>query len=588
MFICKKTWVFTILLATVFMSSNIQPVISPISESYVTTSSYESYFLDQFDGNRAWQIVNSLANASFEGRLTATRGQHRAANFIAEQFEEIGLFPAGDPVKSDEETRSYFQNFALSVQEGKWTNGSTKNVLGWLQGKSDERVIISAHYDHLGNWVNETPPFAREEKGLYAGADDNASGVAVLLELARLLIEYITRYGLPDRSILFACWSGEEEGLYGSRYYYNSTNSTLEETVLNINLDMVGGLRTENFGFEIEGGTDFPELYEKFEMASAISGIPVHNTSMGGRSDHYSAYRAGIPAVLVFWDTISNITRSHPYYHSPQDIPDLTDPANLRDAGVLTGLVLQSYCFVDLLDTTSPVILNVTHFTYNVGEVIFISRVVDNIEVKAVMLHYSTNGGVSWSIKAMTATSSEYMTSIESLEEGYWITFYVSATDMRKNSASTAVAEILVDTHPPTILTVQHTPSQPTEQDEIDVKARVDDNLAITSVILLYSLDGGATWKSVPMLLTEKLYIATIGPFPAETIITYYVLASDIGGNTAGGEIRELQQFKIQEIAVFEFSRSILSISFTFGLLFTLIIRKKKIKKVRKIFRVFR
>ncbi|MFQ5820901.1 MAG: M28 family peptidase [Candidatus Heimdallarchaeota archaeon] len=579
MFFYKKTCGFTIILAIVLVSGNVQPVISPISEGFMTTSSYESFFHDQFDENRAWDIIKILANASFEGRLTATRGQHLAAKFIVKQFEEIGLFPAGDPVKGNGETRSYFQNFTLSAEDGKWTNGSTENVLGRLQGESNETVIISAHYDHLGNWVDETPPFAKGEEGLYAGADDNASGVAVLLELARLLIEYTMIYGPPYRSILFACWSGEEDGLHGSRYYYNSTISAVEDTVLNINFDMVGGLRKENFGFEIEGGTDFPELYGKFEMAGAISGIPVHNTSMGRRSDHYSAYYAGIPAVLIFWDTISNITRSHPHYHTPRDTPELTDPINLRDAGVLTGIVLQSYCFIDLTDTTPPEILNVIYFTLDVGKVMFVSRVVDNMEVKAVTLHYSTDGGAFWSIKPMNTSSPEYKTSIETLQEGLWILFYVSAIDTTNNSVNTSISKILVDTHPPTILTVQHNPSHPTEQEEIDVKTQVDDNFTITSVILQYSIDGGTTWKSVPMQLTEKLYVATIGPFPAETNVTYYIIASDIGGNIAGGEARELQQFTIQVMPVTEFSRLILIVSLAFGLLFALMMRKKKIKK---------
>lgn len=581
LFCYKKTCGFTIILAIVFMSGNVQPVISPISEGFMTTSSYESFFQDQFDENRALDIIKILANASFEGRLTATRGQHLAAKFIAKQFEEIGLFPAGDPVKGNGETRSYSQNFTLSAEEGKWTNGSTENVLGWLPGISDKTVIISAHYDHLGNWIDISPPFSRGEKGLYAGADDNASGVAVLLELARLLIEYTTFYGPPYRSILFACWSGEEEGLHGSKFYYNSTNSVIEDTVLNINIDMVGGLRTENFGFEIEGGTDFPELYGKFEMASAISGIPIHNTSIGGRSDHYSAYSAGIPAVLIIWDTsnITKFTRSHPHYHTPRDTPDKTNPENLRDAGVLTGLVLQSYCFINLKDTTPPEILNVIYFTLDVGKVMFVSRVVDNMEVKAVTLHYSTDGGAFWSIKPMNTSSPEYKTSIEPLQEGLWILFYVSAIDTTNNLMNTSISKILVDTYPPTILTVQHNPSHPTEQDQIEVKTQVDDNFAITSVILQYSIDGGATWKSVPMPLTEKLYVATIGPFPAETNVIYYIIASDIGGNIAGGEARELQQFTIQVMPVTEFSRLILIVSFAFWLLFALMIRKKKIKK---------
>jgi len=560
--------ILPIFLTIIIISVNVQPHTA-LSGDMLTSTSYESFILDQIDGKRAWEFVNILANSTFAGRLAATPGQYLAASFIASLYAELGLLPAGDLLEHGGTQRSYSQTFTLSNEQGKWSNGSTENVLGWLKGQSNELVIISAHYDHLGNWLSdEESPFS-PGKGLYAGADDNASGVAVLLELARVLKEFTTLYGRPYRSILFACWSAEEAGLHGSRYYYqNPTIFSIANTVLNINFDMVGGIRTENYGFEIEGGTEFPEIFEKFEMASAISGVPVHNTSIGRLSDHYTAYIARIPAVLMFWDSMNNVRRSHPYYHTPQDTPDQTDPINLRDAGVLTCLVLQTYCFDDLIDTTAPAILDITPPVLDVGEVTFFSRVVDNKAVKAVILHYSTDGGTSWSLQPMMRSSTTYTTSIEIVQMNFWILFFISAIDDANNTAKAAISEFPVDTIPPVIHNVRHVPSSPNAMDEIMVKAQVEDNLRIDSVMLQYSINGSDKWESASMQLVEGYYIVDIGPFSAKTNITYYIRVIDVGGNTAEMETQEFSHFTIQEAPLLEFNGALISFILACGLLF--------------------
>ena len=136
----------------ILLNSSILQIISINSGSgeRLTSSSYEEYITDQIRGDNAWNLVSTLSNATFEGRLTATVGQHLAAEFIASYFSDLGILPAGDLTRINGVTRSYYQEFTLSSSDGRgWSSGPTENVLGWVPGKNDEVVIISAHYDHL-------------------------------------------------------------------------------------------------------------------------------------------------------------------------------------------------------------------------------------------------------------------------------------------------------------------------------------------------------------------------------------------------------------------------------------------------------
>lgn len=192
-----------------------------------------------------------------------------------------------------------------------------RNVLGLLPGSDpehgDEIVVIGAHYDHLGTEPDGT---------VMNGANDNASGVAAMLEIARLWQAQSYR---PARSLLFAAWDGEEMGLLGSRYYAQHPTYPLTLTVANLNLDMVGAgeeLRVDGEGV----------VAAQLEAGAAIYGITTTLT-FGGRSDHMAFQEAGIPAAnLIYWpDT---------YYHTPGDVVEVIEPEKLKQVGVLSAHTL--------------------------------------------------------------------------------------------------------------------------------------------------------------------------------------------------------------------------------------------------------
>ena len=164
----------------------------------------------QFDTERMKADVEWLAAPEREGRGAGSRGLDAAANYIAERFERLGLAPLMPAARGDDR---YFQSFSMTGETG--ATLPAKNVIGVLPGTNPalngQALIISAHYDHLGfGW----PDARAGAKGqLHPGADDNASGVAVMLELARLMANE-----KPERSVIFAAFAGEEAGLVGARY----------------------------------------------------------------------------------------------------------------------------------------------------------------------------------------------------------------------------------------------------------------------------------------------------------------------------------------------------------------------------------
>ena len=199
----------------------------------------------------------------------------------------------------------------------------TTNVIGVVPGhdpaRSTETVVVGAHYDHLG----------RSGGLVYPGADDNASGTAVVLELARA---FATAGGAP-RTLVFALFSGEELGLLGSRHYVRNPTVPIERTVAMINLDMVGRLGDRPLGV---GGvatgdglkTVVDDVGRQLGLALADREAP------GGASDHAPFYGAGVP-VLFFH------TGAHSDYHRPTDTADKIDPDELARVAAVAARVIE-------------------------------------------------------------------------------------------------------------------------------------------------------------------------------------------------------------------------------------------------------
>jgi hypothetical protein len=191
----------------------------------------------------------------------------------------------------------------------------TKNVVGVLEGAgplAEETIVVGAHYDHLGHGGMTSGSLAFLSKDIHNGADDNASGTALVMELARRLSRR------PDplpRRIVFMAFSGEEKGLLGSRHYVEHPLIPLDQTVMMINFDMVGRLNDKS-ELTVMGLGSTPGLEEIVDAISKDAGFKVKKVkgvSDGfGGSDHESFYLKGVPILFPF-------TGLHADYHRPSD-----------------------------------------------------------------------------------------------------------------------------------------------------------------------------------------------------------------------------------------------------------------------------
>ena len=185
------------------------------------------------------------------------------------------------------------------------------NVIGMLEGSDPvlkkEYVVIGAHYDHLGRGGDGSGSLAQRAGDIHYGADDNASGTAGVLELARVLSAQKPR---PKRTIVFMAFGGEEEGLLGSNYYVNNPLVPLANTVAMINMDMIGRMKDRRL---VVGGVGTATEWREIIAADTEKLFQLTLNEDGfGPSDHSSFYIKQIP-VLFFW------TGTHNDYHKPTD-----------------------------------------------------------------------------------------------------------------------------------------------------------------------------------------------------------------------------------------------------------------------------
>jgi hypothetical protein len=229
------------------------------------------------------------------------------------------------------------------------------NVIAMLEGSDPllkhEAVVIGAHYDHLGR--GEFGSLAPDRRGeVHNGADDNASGTAGLLELARAFAQQPR----PRRTLLLVAFSGEEAGLVGSREYVADPRVPLASTVAMVNLDMIGRLRSNTlFVFGTETSPDFPALVRRAADASQV-GVNLTQGSFSP-SDQTSFVARGVPVLFFF-------TGNHGEYHTPDDDADRIDSAG--EAGVL-AVVYRTVR--ELLDAAGrPALIAVEHHDLGSGE----------------------------------------------------------------------------------------------------------------------------------------------------------------------------------------------------------------------------
>ena len=256
--------------------------------------------------------VEFLAGEDLQGRGLGTSGLDKAAEYIADQFKEAGLKPGGDD-------NSYFQTW--QEQGGEKNESQTlKNVIAVLPGKNPEfegqSVVVCAHYDHLGlGW----PDVRKGNEGkIHFGADDNASGVSILLELAKLFAQS----GSLDRTIIFLAVTGEESGLRGSSYYLKHYQKFPTDKIIGaLNLDTVGRLGKNKI--LIINSSSASEWKHIAMGVGFVTGIGYELVAEDlDASDQVSFIKAGIPAIQLF----SGPNRD---YHRPTDQVEKIDPAGM-------------------------------------------------------------------------------------------------------------------------------------------------------------------------------------------------------------------------------------------------------------------
>ena len=211
------------------------------------------------------------------------------------------------------------------------------NVIGVLEGSDPllkkEVIIIGAHYDHLGRGGEGSGSLAPTSGDIHHGADDNASGTAGVIELARLFTEQNPK---PKRTIVFMAFGGEEEGLLGSNYYVNHPLLPLANTVAMINMDMIGRMKDRRL---VIGGVGTAKEWRDIMATDTEKPFQLTLNEDGfGPSDHSSFYAKQIP-VLFFW------TGTHNDYHKPSDT---FEKINYDDEALILKMVAR---IVNQLDT---------------------------------------------------------------------------------------------------------------------------------------------------------------------------------------------------------------------------------------------
>ncbi|NQZ78281.1 MAG: M20/M25/M40 family metallo-hydrolase [Ekhidna sp.] len=244
--------------------------------------------------------ITYLASDELGGRGTGSEGNVKARVFIAERFKELGMKPLFD---------DFFQPFNFKARLVKETAGV--NVIGVIEGESPQKIIITAHYDHLGIKGDQ----------IFNGADDDASGVAGILAIAR----YYSRHK-PKNTLVFIAFDAEEKGLQGSKYFVRNLPFKKKEVIVNINLDMVG--RDDHDRIYAAGGSHYPELVpiiEKVQKEAPVTIVMGNDQPSDGHndwtmsSDHGPFHQKGIPFIYFG-------VEDHPDYHKATDTADKINP----------------------------------------------------------------------------------------------------------------------------------------------------------------------------------------------------------------------------------------------------------------------
>lgn len=265
----------------------------------------------QIEVSKIKSHIAYLASDELNGRGTGTADEQKAAAYIAKQFAEIKLQVKGA-------NGTYLQSYEFTEPANPHATADTVgkkrsliNVIGFLDNGAKQTIVIGGHYDHLGLGHDGNSLEANPKDKIHNGADDNASGTAGVIELARY---YANNNRKEACNFLFICFSGEELGLFGSKQYCEKPVVPLSDVNVMINMDMIGRLEPTSKKLMIYGVGTAPEFVSM--IAGIKSGLNVMTDSAGvGPSDQTSFYLKDIPVLHFF-------TGQHSDYHKPSDDAD--------------------------------------------------------------------------------------------------------------------------------------------------------------------------------------------------------------------------------------------------------------------------
>lgn len=232
--------------------------------------------------------IKQLSSPQFAGRRPGSEGHKKAMAYLIDRFTRLELAYFGE---------SYVDTFA--IREGI----TGHNIIGYIPGVKNEAIVISGHYDHLGQ---------RDGK-LFLGADDNASGAAALLSLAAYY-----KQAKPYYTLIFAAFDAEEMGLRGARAFIEKSPVPLSQIILNVNMDMIS--RNDSNELYACGTYHYPQLLPYLQISNDLITLKTgHDDPRLGRrddwtmqSDHGIFHKQGIPFIYFG-------VEDHPDYHTPND-----------------------------------------------------------------------------------------------------------------------------------------------------------------------------------------------------------------------------------------------------------------------------
>jgi Zn-dependent M28 family amino/carboxypeptidase len=269
----------------------------------------------RLDAARLFADVQTLSSDRFEGRRNGTEGAQRAATYVRERFQSLGLATFnGEALRPFTFVHTSIK--ALLRRDRPFRKDmSGVNVIGYTRGRRqpDDYIVVSAHYDHLG----------QHGRVLYPGADDNASGVAALLAIA----EYVQQHP-PEHSVIFAAFDAEELDLRGAYAFMASAPVARDRLRVDLNMDMIS--RGDHRRLLVAGLSHYPALRPIVLGAARAAAVPLHAghdrpfywtglvEDWTHASDHGAFHDAGVP-FLYFG------VEDHPDYHTPNDTADRID-----------------------------------------------------------------------------------------------------------------------------------------------------------------------------------------------------------------------------------------------------------------------